>query len=248
MLRGAVLSSQWRGTYGVLFLGVAFAAALLVYHRARREGSHSERLAAALQEALYDLAFDPARAAERLSPLVAGSSPAKATPWLLETLGAAHARQALAAQESSAREALLRRALAVYGEILSRHPDHPAAPLALMATGQIYEDLGSDDLSAATAYARLLARYPGTPPAALVDARFGVAEALARAEERAEKDAPRRTPLDVIRMRLSAARRRYQEMLAEEKKREAAAESGDPAPGEPETADGAPEPPDAAPR
>ena len=218
MIGSTLGSPQWRGTYGILALAVAFAGGLLVYHRVRREGTHNADLSAAHQEALYDLTADPGRAAGRLAPLVEKSSASRVTPWLLNTLGAAYARQARTA-EGATRTELLGKALDAYQTLIDRHPDHPAAPLAAMARGQLFEDMGGDDLSAAAAYAGVFETYPDSPVAGLLDARFGVRAIL----EKDRKDPPPhpRAAIDILRMKIQAGRRNYQAMLTEAAKQEA---------------------------
>lgn len=205
-------SSQWRGTYGVLALGIAFAAGLMIYHRARREGPHAAEMAGRFQDALYVMEQDPSVAAGELESLAEKSSGSAATPWILQSLAAAYAKQALSGGAAS--QDLLRKALAAHERVIERHPRHPAAPLSLLASGQLFEDLGTSDLMASTLYARVLKEYPDSPAARLVDARFSVTEIL---EKRRKEGSAEETPMteqDVIQKKLQVSRRRFQEMLA----------------------------------
>lgn len=212
MISTTLGSPQWRGTYGVLALGVAFAAGLMIYHRARREGPHAAEMAGRFQDALYAMEQEPGQAARELESLAEKSSGSAATPWILQSLAAAYAKEARAGGAAS--QDLLRKALAAHERVIERHPRHPAAPMSLLASGQIFEDLGTSDLMASTFYARILKEYPGSPAARLVDARFSVTEIL---EKRRKEGSAEETPMteqDVIQKKLQISRRRFQEMLA----------------------------------
>ncbi len=199
--------SRWRGTYGVLALSVAFAAGLMIYHRARRGGTHADEMAGRFQDALYVMERDPAAAAASLEALAERSSASDATPWILQSLAAAYAKQGTGPET-------LRKALDAYERVVERFPRHPAAPLSLMASAQIFEDLGGNDLVASSIYARVLKEYPDSPAARLVDTRFSVADILDKRKKDASDDQTPMTEQDVIQKKLQVSRRRFQEMLA----------------------------------
>lgn len=198
----------------------------MVYHRVRRGGANSDETDGRFQDALYVMDRDPTSAAASLEALSGKGSSSNAAPWILQSLAAAYARQASAG--GPAAQEPLRKALETYERVVERHPRHPAAPLSLMASAQIFEDLGGNDLVASSIYTRVLTEYPDSPAARLVNARFSVKEIL---EKRKTDGTSEETPLteqDVIQKRLQKSRWRFQEMLAaqaevERKKTEAKA-------------------------
>lgn len=99
-----------------------------------------------------------AACAPRTRPVAIPSQPSRAAEELFRRAEKKYADQAFS------------EALVLYEEALSRFPEEPTAPGALMMIGRIYEIQGDPGL-ARRAFARLLADYPSSPlrPAAMLE-------------------------------------------------------------------------------